>query len=169
MPETTAKPVELPADGLVITRLEVLPEWLDYNGHMNVAYYIAAFDLAIEDLKATYGLDAAYREAHRRSTVALESHITYQQEAHLGEALRIESRILGTDGRRLHVAQAMYRDTTLLATQEALSVSFDLDARRSCFFDPSLRARIEALQVAQAAAGIPSWVGRRIGLDTRRP
>lgn len=169
MIESTPSMMTLPPDGLVITRLEVLPEWLDYNGHMNVAYYIAAFDTAIEDLKAAYGLDAAYREAHHRSTVALESHITYQQEAHLGEALRIESRILGTDGRRLHVAQAMYRETTLLATQEALSVSFDLDARRSCFFDPPLKARIDALQAAQAANGIPAWVGRRIGLDTRRP
>lgn len=169
MTESAPTPLALPADGLVITRLEVLPAWLDYNGHMNVAYYIAAFDLAIEDLKATYGLDAAYREAHRRSTVALESHITYQQEAHLGEALRIESRILGTDGRRLHIAQAMYRDTTLLATQEALSVSFDLDARRSCPFDPPIKARIDVLQAAQAIAGTPSWVGRRVGLDTRRP
>jgi acyl-CoA thioester hydrolase len=169
MTESITNPVALPSDGLVITRLEVLPAWLDYNGHMNVAYYIAAFDLAIEDLKAAYGLDAAYREAHQRSTVALESHITYQQEAHLGEALRIESRILGTDGRRLHVAQAMYRDTTLLATQEALSVSFDLDTRRTCFFDPPLKARIDMLQAAQAVTGTPSWVGRRIGLDTRRP
>ncbi len=23
----------------------VRPEWLDYNGHMNVAYYVLAFDL----------------------------------------------------------------------------------------------------------------------------
>ena len=159
----------LPAPGCVLTHLSVLPEWLDYNGHMNVAYYIAAFDLAIEDLKSAYGLDAAYRQAHGRSTVALESHITYQREAHLGEALRVESRILATDGRRLHIAQAMYRDETLLATQEALSISFDLTARRSCPFDPPLRARIEALQAAQAAGPAPTWVGRRIGLDVARP
>lgn len=162
-PETEAR------DGIVLTHLTVRPEWLDYNDHMNVAWYNAAFDLAIEDLKAAYGLDAAYRLAHGRSTVALEAHITYQREATLGDALRIESRILATDGKRLHLAQAMFRDATLLATQETLSLSFDLAARRSCPFDPALRARIDALVAAQAAGPRPTWIGRRIGLDSPRP
>lgn len=162
-PETAAH------DGIVVTHLTVKPEWLDYNDHMNVAYYNAAFDLAIEDLKAAYGLDAAYRLAHQRSTVALEAHITYQREAALGDALRIESRILATDGKRLHLAQAMFRAATLLATQETLSLSFDLAARRSCPFDPALRTRIEALVRAQAAGPPPAWIGRRIGLDSPRP
>ena len=29
------------------TTLTVLPEWIDHNGHMNVAYYVLAFDLQI--------------------------------------------------------------------------------------------------------------------------
>ncbi len=159
----------LPANGIVITELAVKPEWLDYNDHMNVAYYIAAFDLGIEDLKSTYGLDETYRKAHQRSTVALEAHITYQNEASLGDHLRIESRILATDGKRLHICQAMYREETLLATQEAMSISFDLAARRSCPFDPALKQRIEVLQKAQATLPAPGWVGRTIGLGTPRP
>jgi len=159
----------LPVHGIVITELAVKPEWLDYNDHMNVAYYIAAFDLGIEDLKSAYGLDEAYRKAHQRSTVALEAHITYQNEAALGDHLRIESRILATDGKRLHLCQAMYRSETLLSTQEAMSISFDLAARRSCPFDSALRTRIEALQQAQTALPVPGWVGRTIGLGTPRP
>lgn len=159
----------LPANGIVITEISVKPEWLDYNDHMNVAYYIAAFDLGIEDLKSAYGLDEAYRKAHQRSTVALEAHITYQNEASLGDQLRIASRILATDGKRLHLCQAMYRGDTLLATQEAMSISFDLSARRSCPFDPALKVRIDALQQAQAALPVPAWVGRTIGLGAPRP
>lgn len=155
--------------GIIITHLTVRPEWLDYNGHMNVAYYNAAFDIAIEDLKAAYGLTETYRVRQQRSTVALEAHITYQNEAHLDDALRIESRIFATDGKRLHLGQAMYRDTTLLSTQETLSLSFDLATRRSCPFEPALLARIEALQQAQARLPKPGWIGRTIGLGSPRP
>ncbi len=160
---------DLPANGIILSRLTVKPEWLDYNDHMNVAYYNAVFDLAIEDVKAAYGLTEAYRLANQRSTVALEAHITYQQEATLGDELRIESRILETDGKRLHLCQAMYRDTTLLATQETLSLSFNLATRRSCPFDPSLLARIEDLQRAQARVLKPGWIGRTIGLRSPKP
>lgn len=160
---------DLPANGIILSHLTVKPEWLDYNDHMNVAYYNAVFDLAIEDVKAAYGLTEAYRLANQRSTVALEAHITYQQEATLGDELRIESRILETDGKRLHLCQAMYRDTTLLATQETLSLSFNLATRRSCPFDPSLLARIEDLQRAQAWVLKPGWIGRTIGLRSLKP
>ena len=160
---------DLPANGIILSHLTVKPEWLDYNDHMNVAYYNAVFDLAIEDVKAAYGQTEAYRLANQRSTVALEAHITYQQEATLGDELRIESRILETDGKRLHLCQAMYRDTTLLATQETLSLSFNLATRRSCPFDPSLLARIEDLQRAQARVLKPGWIGRTIGLRSLKP
>lgn len=158
-----------PANGIITSRMTVKPEWLDYNEHMNVAYYNAAFDLAVEDLKAAYGLTEAYRLAKLRSTVALEAHLTYQQEAALGDELRIESRILETDGKRLHLCQAMYRESTLLATQETLSLSFDLATRRSCPFDPSLLARLESLQRAQTGIPKPAWIGRTINLRSPKP
>ncbi len=158
-----------PTNGIISSQLTVIPAWLDYNGHMNVAYYNAAFDLAIEDLKIAYGLSETYRRAKQRSTVALEAHITYQSEANLGDELCIESRILDTDGKRLHLGQAMYRAATLLSTQETLSISFDLAARRSCPFEPLLLARIEALQRAQAAVPKPAWIGRTIGLRSVKP
>jgi acyl-CoA thioester hydrolase len=159
----------LPDNGIVVSTLTVKPEWLDYNQHMNVAYYVFAFDLAIDDLKDTYGLTEAYRLAQQCSTVALEAHITYQNEATLDEVLRIESRILDTDGKRLHLAQAMYRDTTLLATQETLSISFDLQTRRARPFDPALLQRIQALQQAQLTLPRPSWAGRIISLASGKP
>ena len=62
----------IPDNGIVITTHSVLPEWLDYNGHMNVAYYISTFDLGIDALKATYGIDSNYIESEQRSTVALD-------------------------------------------------------------------------------------------------
>lgn len=159
----------LPDNGIVITKAAVLPEWLDYNDHMNVAYYIAAFDIGIDELKATYGIDAAYIETAQRSTVALEAHITYQNEASLGDELRIETRVLDFDGKRTHLYQEMYRGDDLLATQETLSISFDLQARKSCPFDSAIAPNIERLRQAQADLLRPPWVGRSVGIRKKKP
>jgi len=162
-------PISIPDNGIVVTETAVLAEWLDYNDHMNVAYYIAAFDIGIDELKAVYGIDSDYIESKQRSTVALEAHITYQNEASLGDKLRIETRILDFDGKRTHLYQEMYRGDALLATQETLSISFDLTARRSCPFDDALAPNIERLVAAQRALPRPSGIGRTVGIRKGKP
>lgn len=154
----------IPDNGIVVTEAAVLAEWLDYNDHMNVAYYVAAFDLGIDELKAVYGIDGDYIESEQRSTVALEAHITYQNEASLGDKLRIETRILDFDGKRTHLYQEMYRGDALLATQETLSIGFDLKARRSCSFDPAITPNIERLLDAQRSLPRPDGIGRTVGI-----
>ena len=158
-----------PANGLVIDHATVIPEWIDYNGHMNVAYYIKAFEIGIDAYKALVGMTLDYIESAGRSTVALESHVTYQQEAHLGEALRIETRILACDGKRAHVYQEIYRDATLLATQETLAISFDTNARRTSPFEPAIAANYQRLVEAAAGLSRPPWVGRAISITARKP
>ncbi len=159
----------LPANGLVVNHATVVPEWIDYNGHMNVAYYIKAFEIGIDAYKAWVGMTLDYIESTGRSTVALESHVTYQAEAHLGEDLAIETRILACDGKRAHVYQEMYRDTTLLATQEVLAISFDTNARRTGPFEPAIAANYQRLVEAAAGVPRPSWVGRAISITARKP
>ncbi len=161
--------ISVPDNGIVITEANVLPEWLDYNDHMNVAYYIAAFDIGIDELKMTYGINGDYIEREQRSTVALEAHITYQNEASLGDTLRIESRVLDFDGKRTHLYQEMYRGDDLAATQETLSISFDLKTRRSCTFDSAIAPNIERLRAAQASLPRPEWVGRSVGIRKKKP
>ena len=159
----------LPADGIVSTQAEVLPEWLDYNDHMNVAYYIAAFDLGIDAFKATVGIDLDYIENNKKSTVALESHITYQQEASLGEKLHINTRLLDYDGKRCHIYQEMFRGNTLLSTQETLSISFDTALRKSCPFADDVAPRYQQMFEAQKSLPVPEWVGKSVGIKRKKP
>jgi acyl-CoA thioester hydrolase len=159
----------IPANGVVTSSYTVLPEWLDYNDHMNVAYYIATFDLGIDALKAVYGIDSDYIENKQRSTVALEAHITYQNEAVLGEQLDVHSRVLDFDGKRTHIYQEMYRGEDLLATQETLSISFDLKMRKSCPFDGEVAPRIKQLHEAQLSLARPEWVGKNVGIRKKKP
>ena len=155
---------DLPENGIVSTTVEVLPEWLDYNDHMNVAYYVAAFDLGIDAFKAVLGIDLAYIAREKKSTVALESHITYQQEASLGEALRIDTRLLDFDGKRCHLYQEMYREEILISTLESLSISFDTKRRRSCPFDPVMATRYKEMFEAQKMMPVPEWVGKSVSM-----
>ena len=166
-PTMHANPI--PDHGLVIDEVAVLPEWIDYNGHMTVAYYIKAFEIGIDSYKAVVGITLDYIERAGRSTVALESHVTYQQEAHLGERLRIETRILDCDGKRVHVYQEIYRDATLLATQETLAIGFDTRARRTSPFEPEIAENYRRLVEAQTALSRSRWVGRAISITARRP
>ncbi|MCB1749002.1 MAG: thioesterase family protein [Gammaproteobacteria bacterium] len=159
----------LPADGIVRLEVTVKPEWLDYNDHMNVAWYVAAFDLGIDAFKDVIGITLDYIAREQRSTVALESHITYQREAHRDQVLRVETRIVDFDGKRVHIYQELYRDTDLLATQETVSISFDTAARRSCPFADDMAARYRTVLEAAAALPRPQWLGRSVGIRQGKP
>ena len=81
-------------------RETVDPGTCDYNGHMNIAFYIMAFDLAFDELYKVLGLDPATVEKTGITTFSVEKHITYQQEVHKGDRLRIVTQLLGFDAKR---------------------------------------------------------------------
>src|ERR1700677_4780428 len=80
----------------------VRPEWIDSNGHMNLAYYVVVFDLATDRLYATLGIGDAYREATGRSCFTDETHTIYEREVRVGERLLVHTWLLGSDANRLH-------------------------------------------------------------------
>ncbi len=159
----------IPNNGLCEYRVTVGHDWLDYNEHMNVAYYLKAFDDASESLAVAIGMGAEYTRRTCNSWVALESHITFQNEALLGDELRIESRVLDFDEKKMPVYQEMYRGEELLATHEQLGLHFDTGARRASAFTPQVRASLEGLHAAQASLARPAAVGRSISLARRKP
>jgi len=65
--------------GIEVARGRVQSEWIDINDHMNVAYYLLAFDQAVDALWATFGLTEEYVRTHSSSTIAVESHVTWQR------------------------------------------------------------------------------------------
>ncbi|MCC6706053.1 MAG: thioesterase family protein [Gammaproteobacteria bacterium] len=159
----------LPENGLCEYRVTVGRDWLDYNEHMNVAYYLKAFDDAGEGLTLIIGMGADYTRRTNNSWVALESHITFQNEALLGDELRIESRVLDFDDKKMHIYQEMSRGDELLATHEQLGLHFDTAARRGSVFTPAVRASLEQLHGAQARLARPAAVGRSIGIKRNKP
>ncbi len=166
--EPLPNPIPAPLDRY---RGRVLPEWVDYNGHMNVAYYVLAFDHATDVMFDFLGFDEAYRNRTGCSLFMLEQHVTYVEEVKLGDPLRITTDVLGYDAKRLHNFHRMYHAEKgyLAATTELMGLHVDLNARRGCPFPPELLKRVEA--VAAAHAGLPRApeLGRGIALRSSRP
>ena len=147
---------------------EVLPEWIDYNGHMNMGYYLVVFDLATDEWLDYVGLDEAHRTAHRVTTFSLEAHVTYHREVRVGDPLRFTTRLLEHDAKRIHYVHEMYHATEgyLAATNELMSLHVSKDTRRGAPMAPAIQARLARIQAAHDALPRPPQVGRRIGLGT---
>ena len=151
---------------LIVHRSAVKPEWIDYNGHMNVAYYLLAFDEAADAFFDLMGFDRAYRERTGFSTFALEAHICYLREVKAGDPLRFEIRMLDLDAKRFHYMNTMLHDggNFVAATCEWISTGMDMRARKTAPMPQEVEARFAALLAAQRGLPVPPQVGRTIGI-----
>jgi acyl-CoA thioester hydrolase len=149
---------------------EVLPQWIDLNGHMNLAYYTVLFDYATDLLFETIGIGRLYKDMTGYGTFVVETHNRYERELLVGERVRVASQIVGADQKRLHLAHEMFRlaDGARSATQELMFLSIDLTRRRVVPFLPEAAARVEAAAAAHAMLPRPAWAGRHIALPRAR-
>jgi acyl-CoA thioester hydrolase len=143
---------------------EVLPEWIDANGHMNLAYYVVLFDRATDLVYDVVGVGQAYREATGNSTFTAETHTLYEREVRLGERVRVVGHLLGADTKRLHYFHEMFHAEGghRVAAQELIALHIDMALRRVSPFPPELHARIQGMVRARAGKKLPDGVGRRI-------
>lgn len=148
----------------------VRPEWVDYNGHMNVAYYVLIFDHATDTLLDTIGIGESYRLSQRGSFFIVEAHVAYLRELHAGDSVRIETQVLGHDDKRLHVFQRMVHVESgkLAATYEILGLHVDMKSRRAAPFPAGARERIQALAARHASRPRPPEAGRGVSLRSLR-
>jgi acyl-CoA thioester hydrolase len=145
---------------------EVQPEWIDLNGHMNLAYYSVLFDYATDRLFDEIGIGREYKRVTNHGTFVVETHNIYERELLVGEKVRVLSQILGADAKRLHLAHEMFRllDGQRAATQELMFLSIDLTRRRVVPFLPEAQRHVAAAADAHAGLPIPDWVGRHVAM-----
>lgn len=147
----------------------VRPEWIDYNGHMNVAYYLLAFDQAADVFFDKIGLNEDHRRRARGTTFAAECHITYQREVVVGDPLRFTAQIIGFDEKRIHFLQVMHHAEHgyVAATSEWMSLHVHLDRRRVTPMPPAILDRLAKIYAVHRHLPRPAEVGRGIGLSSR--
>ncbi|HZB92431.1 MAG TPA: thioesterase family protein [Stellaceae bacterium] len=158
------------APPLPLFRTEVHQDWIDYNGHMNVAFYVLAFDKATDGLLDHLGLGEAYRRTTNHSFYALEAHVTYDRELKLGAPIAIETQLIDADAKRLHFFHRMSHaaEGYLAATNELLGLHVDLAGPKAAPMPTEALAAVERLLAAHRTLPAPPQLGRRVAL-TRRP
>ena len=159
----------VPVTPLNIHQATVLPEWIDYNGHLNMAYYVLMFDNATDRFFDLIDLGRDYVERQNYSAFVLETHVTYKQEVALDDALRFTFQLIDADEKRLHYYFEMYHATQnfLASTSEQIALHVDLDARCSAPFPASMKQRIDHVFTAHADLPQPDGIGRSIGIRRR--
>ncbi len=155
----------------VSSAMRVEPQWIDYNNHLNVAYYSLLFDRAVDECFALLGIGEDYVRARKASLFTAEAHIGYRRELSLGESVRMTLQLLDFDEKRLHFFMEMRhaRDGWLAATSENMSLHVDMAQRRVAPFPEDVLATLGLMKAAHARLAFPEGAGRRIAMPRRRP
>jgi len=151
-------------------RASVEPQWIDYNGHMNVAFYVLLFDRASDHFLDHLELGGDYRRRTDHSIYVLEMHVQYLREVKVGDPLLIETHIVGADAKRMHIVHKMTHavEGYVAATNEIMALHVDLAGPRSAPFPPETAARLEKLVAEDNTKPLPIEIGRRIALPGQR-
>jgi acyl-CoA thioester hydrolase len=146
--------------------MAIEPGWIDYNDHLNVAYYNVLFDRAIDEFYLPLGLGPDYLTETKHSTMVVESHVRYLREVHLDAPLRITAQLIGFDAKRFHVYEELLHATEgwVSATCETMTVHVDMTAKKVAAFPSAIMAALERVQEAHAALPVPAAIGRRIAM-----
>ena len=149
----------------------VPPKWIDYNGHMNVAYYVLAFDYATDAFMECLGMGRDYQERQRCSTFVVETHVNYQRELVAGDPMRITTQLLGFDSKRIHYFHRLYHAARgfLSATTELMVIHVDLAERHSAPMPLPVLDRLSALMAAHMQLPRPPQSGRVMGVRAKSP
>ena len=159
----------MPDGGRLVHEESVQPSWVDYNGHMNVAYYVLVFDHGTDALFELLDMGPDYRARTESSDFVVESHICYISEVVEGDPLQVASILLMHDKKRMHLFHHMYNGETgkLCATIELMVVHVDMISRRSSFFSEETLLNLRDYIKNQAAFRYPEQAGLVIGIKAR--
>jgi acyl-CoA thioester hydrolase len=149
--------------------MQIEPQWIDYNGHLNMAYYNVMFDRAIDELWLKLGIGPGYMKERHGSTFTAECHVRYLREIHLGDPVQVSILLLGAEEKRLHTFEELRHATEgwLSATSENMTIHIDMAARKTAPFPPDIAANVQAWAKAHAAVPRPGGIGRKIAMPSR--
>lgn len=142
------------------------PAWIDYNGHLNMAYYNVLFDRAVDEAFDMLGIGAAYLAERAHSTFTAECHVLYKRELQVGDPVRVTIQLIDHDEKRLHYYMELRHaeEGWLSATSENLSLHVDMETKRVVPFPADIQANLAVMRAAHSPMPRPTALGRVIGL-----
>lgn len=149
-------------DPMVMAQMQVLPGWIDYNGHMTESRYLFASSETSDNFLRLIGADMAY-VAGGHSYYTAETHILHLGEAKLGDRLTGSVQVLHADEKRLHVFIRIARGGEVVASVEQMLLHVDMKAGKTCPAAPEVLARLMPIAEAHRALPRPEAAGRSVG------
>ena len=122
---------------MILKTEKVIKEWTDYNGHLNVAFYVHIFDIAADVMLDNFNMGGISAKKNKKTTFVAEMHTIYKQEVQLGEEVETHVTLVDHDKKRIHYRLSMFHKEKkyLAATNEVLSLYVDLNLRKVTEFD----------------------------------
>jgi acyl-CoA thioester hydrolase len=153
----------------VSSLMRIEPQWIDYNGHLNVAYYNVLFDRAVDEVYELIDLGPDYLERHKHSTMVAEAHVRYLRELRQTDPVRVTVQLIGYDAKRIHLfEQLLHADEGWVsATSETMTLHVDMTAKKVAPFPDNVMRRLAALKAAHAHLPAPEGIGRRVAMPQR--
>ncbi len=153
----------------VSTVMRVEEQWIDYNGHLNMAYYNVLFDRATDEAYELIGIGADYVMQRQNSLYTAEVHLRYLRELHAGDPVRVTFQLLDYDRKRLHTFEQLFHAEHgwVAATSENMSLHVDMTVRKAAPFPPEASRRLGAMKASHARLPRPEAAGRRIAMPAK--
>jgi len=116
---------------------KIIKDWIDYNGHMNLSYYILVFDMGAEVILSKFKMGEHSAKTTKKSTMVVETHTNYIREVKQNDEVIVSLSHLDHDKKRLHYKLEMREKSTndLSATTEVLALYMDLGKRKVSEFE----------------------------------
>jgi acyl-CoA thioester hydrolase len=155
---------------LFTTHQTVPSEWIDHNGHMNVAYYVLAFDVATDAVYETWGLGEQYPETSGCSVFTLGIDVDYLSELFEGDRITITTQLLDWDYKRIHYYHRLVhaKSGKLTAVNECLAMNVHLGNRRSTPFPEDVQENLAAVYKEQQQLKKPVNSARRLAIKRKK-
>jgi acyl-CoA thioester hydrolase len=149
--------------------MRVEPAWIDYNGHLNMAYYNVLFDRAVDEAFELLGCGADYVKKRQLSFFTAEVHVRYLRELNAGDPVRVTFQLLDFDSKRMHCFEQLFHagEGWVSATSENMSLHVDMTAKKTAPFPPEIAKRLAQMKLAHAMLPCPEAVGRKIAMPEK--
>ncbi|MFZ3352221.1 MAG: thioesterase family protein [Xanthobacteraceae bacterium] len=147
--------------------MRVEPAWIDYNGHLNMAYYNVLFDRAVDEVYELLGLGLSYVRTTRHSTFTAEVHVRYLRELLVDAPVRVTFQLLGFDEKRMHYFEQLCHaeEGWLSATSENMALNVNIVAKKVAAFPDNVMERLAKMKAAHDRLPVPHGAGRRIAMQ----
>ena len=132
--------------------MRVEPQWIDYNGHLNMAYYNVLFDRAVDETYEMLGIGLEYLKRTNHSTFTAEVHVRYLREIRENDPIRVEFQLLDYDAKRIHYFETLRHadEGWVSATSENMTLHVDMGAKKVAPFPKDVLDRLAAMKAAHA-------------------